>query len=133
MKIEISLGEAYDRLSILEVKLGFIKDVNQLEALNLQKRQLCSEICDKERINEEELSNKPLLKKLYLINRRAWVLTDENIRAIESKDAGRVFKLIGLIFNLNKRRVVIKNKISASDDPRTTDYSSTCFPNYDSS
>ena len=121
MKIEISLGEAYDRLSILEVKLGFIKDVNQLEALNLQKRQLCSEICDKERINEEELSNKPLLKKLYLINRRAWVLTDENIRAIESKDAGRVFRLIGLIFNLNKRRAVIKNKISASDDPRTTE------------
>ena len=121
MKIEISLGEAYDRLSILEVKLGFIKDVNQLEVLNFQKRQLCSEICDKERINEEELSNKPLLKKMYLINRRAWVLTDENIRALESKDVNRVCRLIGLILNLNKRRVVIKNKISASDDPRTTE------------
>ena len=121
MKIEISLGEAYDRLSILEVKLGFIKDVNQLEVLNFQKQQLCSEICYKEKINEVELSNKPLLKKLYLVNRRAWVLTDENIRAIESKDANRVCRLIGLILNLNKRRVVIKNKISASDDPRTTE------------
>ena len=121
MKIEISLGEAYDRLSILEVKLGFIKDIKKLEVLNFQKQQLCSEICDKEGIDPDELSKKPLLKKLYLVNRRAWILTDENIRAIESKDANRVCKLIGLILNLNKRRVVIKNKISASDDPRTTE------------
>ena len=121
MKIEISLGEAYDRLSILEVKLGFIKDVKKLEVLNFQKQQLCSEICDKEGIDPDELSKKPLLKKLYLINRRAWVLTDENIRSIAKKDVDRVWRLITLIWNLNKRRLTIKNKISALDDPRTTE------------
>ena len=62
MKIEISLGEAYDRLSILEVKLDFIKDVNQLEVLNFQKQQLCSEICDKEGIDPDELSKTSVKK-----------------------------------------------------------------------
>ena len=121
MKIEISLGEAYDRLSILDVKLGFIKNATQLEVLNFQKKQLCLEICEKEQIDQDQLKNNPLLKKLYLINRRAWILTDENINAIKNKDIKRVWRLISLILNLNKRRVVVKNEISALDDPRTTE------------
>lgn len=108
MFIEISCGEALDRLSILEIKISEIQDMKK--RIEIQKEiDSLSEI----------LPTKQVLLYYYnlllRVNKKIWDLTNE-IKATTKSDA-RFGDLAHTIFELNQSRFRVKsvlNRISSS-------------------
>ena len=102
--VPISIGEYYDKLSILYIKRDKIKDIIKLEKVNKE-------------IKELELINKTininLLTELKLINLKLWEIED----AIRIKEKHQLFnsefiELARNVYYTNDKRCEIKNKIN---------------------
>jgi hypothetical protein len=107
MKLEVSNGEIADKLSIIEIKLGKIKDEaklanlrNEYEVVNTA----MSSIMDK---------SHPLYRQLYEINSQLWVIED-HIRDLErDKDFGDDFiQTARSVYFINDDRSEVKRKIN---------------------
>lgn len=108
MKVEISVGEAIDKLSILEIKKEKIK--NQQKKENVIKEQL---------ILSESLKNiikgelETLFKDLYEINSRLWDIEDKIREKELSKEFDSDFiELARSIYQTNDLRFELKQKIN---------------------
>jgi hypothetical protein len=109
MIIEISIGEAFDRLTILKIKSEKIKDEAKLTnvikeyfyLLNLMKEEL-----EVDEDNED-------FKRLLNINSKLWVVEDK-LREYEKKhEFGEDFiKLARSVYLLNDARAMIKKEIN---------------------
>ena len=108
--VEVSIGELLDKISILEIKQGKIKDPEKLKFINnehsILRNQLEKNIKSDERLNE-------LYKSLKGINSKLWVIEDDKRQCEKDKDFGEKFiKLSRDVHFLNDDRAKIKLDIN---------------------
>jgi hypothetical protein len=107
---EISAGELFDKISILEIKLDKIKDKNNLVEINKEYKMLKNaqnfnvEITDK---------IEKLFKEIKEVNTNLWNIEDKLRICEKNKDYGKNFIELarGVYFN-NDKRSIIKLKIN---------------------
>ena len=108
MKIEVSNGEIFDKLSILEVKNEKLIDILKLEYV-AKEYQYLQEVVSHIDFSLENDS----YKRLRDINFRLWDIEDEIRFKEEEGDFGeRFIELSRLIYKLNDERYRLKNTIS---------------------
>ena len=115
MKVEVSNGELLDKLTILELKLTNIADVQKLS--NIQKEHdelspLADQLFDS---YGEELKN--LYKKLTEINSELWTIEDDIRECERNKDFGSDFvSLARAVYFTNDKRSDVKKAINILTD-----------------
>ena len=115
MKVEVSNGELLDKLTILELKLTNIADVQKLS--NIQKEHeelspLAGQLFDS---YGEEL--KSLYKKLTEINSELWTIEDDIREYERNKDFGSDFvSLARAVYFTNDKRSDVKKAINLLTD-----------------
>ena len=111
MKIEISIGELVDKLSILEIKLLNIKDpqkssnvYKELETLNPHFQDL---------LDEYGIEMKNLYTKISKINKTLWDIED-SIREKESLEEfdEEFVELARSVYIVNDQRAAVKKEIN---------------------
>lgn len=110
VKIPISLGELFDKVSILEIKSEKISEKTKLSHIKKELESL-KKIVSKLKLDENKI--KPLYEKLKLTNSELWVIEDE-IRILEkNNDFGENFvELARSVYITNDKRFEIKNLIN---------------------
>ena len=113
---EISAGELFDKISILEIKLDKIKDKNNLVEINKEYKMLKNV-----RNSNIEITDKieKLFKEIKKVNTNLWNIEDKLRICEKNNDFGETFiKLArGVYFNNDKRSKIKSeiNKISGSN------------------
>ena len=108
--VEVSAGELLDKISILEIKLEKIKDLQKLKYIkdeyDILKDQLNQSIKDYKKIQSLYISLKE-------INSKLWVIEDEKRLCEKNSDFGEKFiKLSRDVHFLNDKRANIKLEIN---------------------
>jgi len=108
--VEVSVGELLDKISILEIKQGKIKDPEKLKFINneltILKTQLENNVKSDEKLNSH-------YESLKEINAKLWVIEDDKRQCEKDKDFGEKFiKLSRDIHFLNDERAQIKLSIN---------------------
>jgi len=108
--VEVSVGELLDKISILEIKRGKIKDPEKLKFINnehaILKSQLEKNIKSDKKLNE-------LYQSLKEINSKLWIIEDDKRQCEKDKDFGEKFvKLSRDVHFLNDNRAQIKLEIN---------------------
>tara|TARA_B100000953_G_scaffold115479_1_gene94995 strand:- start:850 stop:1239 length:390 start_codon:yes stop_codon:yes gene_type:complete len=108
--VEVSVGELFDRISILEIKKNKTKDTNNLKFINEEYVILKNQF--KKNVKIDEKLNK-LFESLKEINSRLWVIEDEKRLCEKNKDFGEKFiNLSRDVHFLNDDRAKIKLEIN---------------------
>ena len=108
---EISAGELFDKISILEIKRNKIKDRSKR---NIVLKELGSlQVAVNENIEKSESLSK-LYKKLKSVNLKLWKIEDD-IRDCERKKIfeDKFIKLARAVYFTNDERSRVKNKINS--------------------
>jgi hypothetical protein len=108
--VEVSVGELLDKISILEIKQGKIKDSEKLKFINeehsILKNQLNNNVKSDQKLNE-------LFESLKEINAKLWVIEDDKRQCEKEKDFTETFiKLSRDVHFLNDDRARIKLEIN---------------------
>lgn len=106
MKIEVSIGEALDKLSILSIKMEKIKDESKLENVSKEYYMLLN-------LLEEEMFTNPLYYKLKDVNKKLWEIEDD-IRECERIGNFNLnfIRLARAVYHRNDERAAIKKEIN---------------------
>ena len=108
--VEVSVGELFDKISILEIKKDKIKDEEKLKYIIDEYNLLKEQMIDKVKLNEK-LSG--LFDTLKDINSKLWVIEDDKRLCEKDSDFGEKFiKLSRDIHFLNDKRASIKLEIN---------------------
>ena len=108
--VEVSVGEPLDKISILEIKKGKIKNSEKLKFIN-DEFNILKEQFNKNVKSDEKLNN--LFLELKQINSKLWVIEDEKRMCEKDSDFGKNFiKLSRDIHFLNDNRAKIKLEIN---------------------
>ena len=108
--VEVSVGELFDKISILEIKKDKIKDKEKLKFIIDEYNVLKEQMVNKVKLNEK-LSD--LLDTLKNINSKLWVIEDDKRLCEKNSDFGEKFiKLSRDIHFLNDKRASIKLEIN---------------------
>ena len=108
--VEVSVGELFDKISILEIKKDKIKDEEKLNYIVDEYNLLKEQMVDKVKLNEK-LSG--LFDTLKDINSKLWVIEDDKRLCEKDSDFGEKFiKLSRDIHFLNDKRASIKLEIN---------------------
>ena len=108
--IEVSAGELFDKISILEIKKEKIKDPEKLKFINNDHSILKNQL-EKNINSDEKLNN--LYQSLKKINSKLWVIEDDKRQCEKDKDFGEKFiKLSRDVHFLNDDRAKIKLEIN---------------------
>ena len=114
--VEVSVGELFDKISILEIKKKKIKDLEKLKFINDEYNIL------KDQLNKNVKSNEKLEKlfqSLKEINARLWVIEDDKRLCEKNSDFGDKFiKLSRDVHILNDDRAKIKLEINNHTDSK---------------
>lgn len=112
VEIEISFGELFDKLSILEIKSKKIKNPDKLKNVNNELSQL-NKISELIKEKNPEMFNH-YYSKLLETNSKLWDIEDE-IRICEKNNNfdGTFIKLARDVYYTNDERFVIKNEINS--------------------
>lgn len=107
--IKIGIGEALDRVSILEIKLDSIEDEVKLDNIKKEYKYLMGVLHPVEELEGTKL----LYEFLYKVNSSLWVVEDK-LRELESKnDFGSDFiELARSVYKLNDERAELKKRIN---------------------
>jgi len=108
--VEVSVGELLDKISILEIKKGKVKDPEKLKFItnehSILKNQLDSNVNSDDKLIT-------LFNSLKEINAKLWVIEDDKRQCEKDKDFGEKFiKLSRDIHFLNDDRAKIKLEIN---------------------
>ena len=108
--VEVSIGELFDKISILEIKQEKIKDLEKLKFIfnehSILKNQLENNVKSDEKLTE-------LFKSLKEINAKLWVIEDDKRQCEKEKDFNEKFiKLSRDVHFLNDERAKIKLQIN---------------------
>ena len=108
--VEVSIGELLDKISILEIKQGKIKDPEKLKFINnehsILRNQLNKNVKSDDRLDD-------LYRSLKEINSKLWVIEDDKRQCEKDKDFGEKFiKLSRDVHFLNDDRAKIKLEIN---------------------
>lgn len=108
--VEVSAGELFDKISILEIKKKKIKDPIKLKFIKDEHSVL------KNQLNQNIKSNnriKKLFNTLKKINNKLWIIEDNKRQCEKDKNFGKKFiKLSRDVHFLNDDRATIKLKIN---------------------
>ena len=108
--VEVSVGELFDKISILEIKKDKIIDEEKLKYIVDEYNLLKEQMVDKVKLNEK-LSG--LFDALKDINSKLWVIEDDKRLCEKNSDFGEKFiKLSRDIHFLNDKRASIKLEIN---------------------
>lgn len=108
--VEVSVGELFDKISILEIKKDKIKDKEKLNFIIDEYNVLKEQMVNKVKL-DEKLSG--LFDALKDINSKLWVIEDDKRLCEKNSDFGEKFiKLSRDIHFLNDKRALIKLKIN---------------------
>ena len=108
--VEVSVGELFDKISILEIKKDKIKDKEKLNYILDEYNLLKEQMVDKVKLNEKLTS---LFDALKDINSKLWVIEDDKRLCEKNSDFGEKFiKLSRDIHFLNDKRASIKLEIN---------------------
>ena len=108
--VEVSVGELLDKISILEIKQGKIKDPEKLIFINAEHSILKDQL-DNNVKSDEKLNN--LFQSLKDINAKLWVIEDDKRQFEKEKDfTGNFIKLSRDVHFLNDDRAKIKLEIN---------------------
>jgi len=108
--VEVSVGELFDKISILEIKKDKIKDEEKLKYIIHEYNLLKEQMVDKVKLNDK-LSG--LFDTLKDINSKLWVIEDDKRLCEKNSDFGEKFiKLSRDIHFLNDKRASIKLEIN---------------------
>ena len=108
--VEVSVGELFDKISILEIKQEKIKDTESLKFIKDEYNILKAEL-DKIIKTDDKLKN--LFNSLKEINSKLWIIEDDKRMCEKNKDFGENFiKLSRDIHFLNDNRAKIKLEIN---------------------
>ena len=108
--VEVSIGELLDKISILEIKQGKIKDLEKLKFINNEHSILKNQL-DKNVKSDDKLND--LYQSLKEINSKLWVIEDDKRQCEKDKDFGEKFiKLSRDVHFLNDERAKIKLEIN---------------------
>ena len=112
MKINVpaSIGELFDKITILEIKKKKIKDKEKLKHVNVELN-LLNNVVRKKKINKRRIFK--LINLLKSINLKLWNVEDK-LRKLEKEKS---FKSLFIqkarsVYILNDKRSVIKNNIN---------------------
>ena len=112
MQVEISIGELFDKLTILEIKMEKIKDNSKLE--NIRKE--WNILNDKSMSILSIFADQTLFKKIYKleeINRQLWDIEDWIRECEKQKRFDKEFvELARSVYKLNDKRSKIKRDIN---------------------
>ncbi len=108
--VEVSVGELFDKITILEIKKDKIKDKEKLKYIvdeyNLLKEQMVNKVKLNEKLNG-------LFDTLKDINSKLWVIEDDKRLCEKNSNFGEKFiKLSRDIHFLNDKRASIKLEIN---------------------
>ena len=108
--VEVSVGELFDKIYILEIKKDKIKDKEKLKYIvdeyNLLKEQMVNKVKPNEKLSG-------LFDTLKDINSKLWVIEDDKRLCEKNSDFGEKFiKLSRDIHFLNDKRASIKLEIN---------------------
>lgn len=106
MKIEVSIGEVLDKISILAIKLNEIKDDSKLKNIQKEFQHLSSQI-------KSDMFMDDLYMDLCSINRVLWDIEDK-IR-LHEKDENfndEFIKLARMVYKTNDMRAGVKKQIN---------------------
>jgi len=107
MKIEVSVGEIVDKLSILKIKKNNIKDETKLININKEYEYLFQIVFDELKIEEGDFYN------LVIINERLWDIEDSiRDKERESSFDAEFIELARSVYFTNDRRAEIKKDIN---------------------
>ena len=108
--VEVSIGELLDKISILEIKQGKIKDSEKLKFINNEHSILRNQL-EKNVKSDDKLND--LYQSLKEINSKLWVIEDDKRQCEKDKDFGEKFvKLSRDVHFLNDDRAKIKLEIN---------------------
>ena len=108
--IEVSVGELFDKISILEIKKNKIKDKEKIKFIN-DEYNLLKEQMTKKVKTDENLDR--LFASLKDINSKLWVIEDDKRLCEKNSDFSEKFiKLSRDIHFLNDKRASIKLEIN---------------------
>ncbi|MDC0539496.1 DUF6165 family protein [Candidatus Pelagibacter sp.] len=108
--VEVSVGELLDKISILEIKQGKIKDPEKLKFINAEHSILKDQL-DNNVKSDEKLNN--LFQSLIDINAKLWVIEDDKRLCEKNSDFTENFiKLSRDVHFLNDDRAKIKLEIN---------------------
>ena len=108
--VEVSVGELFDKISILEIKKDKIKDKEKLKFIIDEYDVLKEQMVNKVKLNEK-LSG--LFDALKDINFKLWVIEDDKRLCEKNSDFGEKFiKLSRDVHFLNDDRAKIKLEIN---------------------
>ena len=107
MKIEVSIGEIIDKLSILQIKTSFIKDAEKLNNVKKEYDYLYNIVFNEMKIKQSDFSN------MVDINQVLWKIEDD----IRDKERDKVFdtefiELARSVYTTNDKRAEIKKEIN---------------------
>ena len=108
--VEVSVGELLDKISILEIKQGKIKDQEKLKFIKnehaILKKQLENNVKTDQKLND-------LFQSLKEINAKLWIIEDDKRQCEKEKDFGEKFiKLSRDVHFFNDNRAKIKLEIN---------------------
>ena len=108
--VEVSVGELFDKISILEIKKDKIEDKEKLKFINDEYNILKKQMINNIKL-DEKLSN--MFKSLKEINSKLWVIEDDKRLCEKNSDFSETFiKLSRDIHFLNDKRASIKLDIN---------------------
>ena len=108
--VEVSIGDLLDKISILEIKQGKIKDPEKLKFINNEHSILKHQL-EKNVKSDDKLNN--LYQSLKKINAKLWVIEDDKRQCEKDKDFSEKFiKLSRDVHFLNDDRAKIKLEIN---------------------
>ena len=123
--VEVSVGELFDKISILEIKKDKIKDKKKIKFINNEYEVLKDQFNQKVK-SDEELNK--LFQSLKEINLKLWDIEDNKRMCEKNSDFGENFiKLSRDVHFLNDERAQIKlkiNNISGSTIKEIKEYTS---------
>lgn len=112
MKINLpaSIGELFDKITILEIKKLKIKDKTKLKIVN-QELSLLKKVVLTKRINKRKLAS--TIKKLKNINLQLWNVEDK-LRIFEKNKSFKkdFVNYARKVYHMNDKRAFLKNEIN---------------------
>ena len=107
MKIEVSIGEIVDKLSILQIKTGFIKDEEKLNNVKKEYNYLYHIVFNEMKIEQSDFFD------MVSINQKLWKIEDD----IRDKERDKNFdsefvELARSVYVTNDKRAEVKKGIN---------------------
>lgn len=108
MKVEVSLGEVVDKLTILDIKRDKITDLQKWENVKKEYDYLSSELA-----NAGFYQDSDYYKQLYEVNLQLWEIEDK-LRELETRQdfQGYFIDLARKVYKTNDKRAAIKRQIN---------------------